>query len=125
MNVLSEYILYVDDERNNLLGFQTLFGKNYKVFTTDSSKRALELIEIYPFKVVITDLHLMETTGIKLAKRINNRFPEMKIMMVTGTIDPEQINSVVETGLFYSIIQMPWNYEELNNIIKGALEPIC
>lgn len=91
-----EKILFVDDEEMLLqLGEMMLSRAGYQVTATNSSRRALELIQAEPerFDLLITDQTMPEMSGQELIGRLREINPAMPTILCTGfsnQIDAEQ-----------------------------------
>ena len=87
-------ILIVDDENIVRPIYKRLLEtEGYTVFESDSGKHALELCEQMPEQTIdllITDVSMPEMNGYQLAKELKGKRPNMKVLYVTGFIDPSQ-----------------------------------
>jgi CheY-like chemotaxis protein len=89
-------ILVVDD----LPDWQTtirglLRDEKYDVQVADSSSRAIELLERNQFDLAVLDMRLDETDednteGLDLAETIQQRWPMVKVIILTGYNTPER-----------------------------------
>jgi len=115
-------ILYVDDERQNLVSFKASFRRLYKIHTAQSGKEALELMRKYPIDLVISDQRMPEMTGVELFEQILAEFPDPIRMVMTGYSDMHAIIDAVNKGKIYYYIAKPWKHEELKLVIDNALD---
>ena len=81
----NETILVLDDEQalrkliqNNL----TQLG--YKVICAKNGNQALELIKENTIDLVISDIVMPEMDGYKFSKLVNNLYPKIKILLISG-----------------------------------------
>lgn len=63
MHKEKDTILYVDDEILNLELFKESFEDKYDVITETSTKKAFNLINQHPVKVIISDLRMPKKQG--------------------------------------------------------------
>jgi CheY-like chemotaxis protein len=67
-----------------------------------TGKNALEVLEALPIDVVISDLSMPEMDGFQFLKRVQTRFPNTKVIIISGDFDqklpaPDQL---LEHGAF-------------------------
>ena len=113
-------ILYVDDEEDNLIVFNSAFRRYYEVHLAGSGKEGLEIMKKNPIQLIITDQRMPEMTGIQFLEKVIPDYPDCIRMILTGFSDIEAIIQAINTGRVYRYITKPWNKEELKiNIDKG------
>ncbi len=116
-------ILYVDDERENLMIFKTTFRRTYKVFTAQSASEGLELLDKHHnIQIVITDQRMPEMTGVEFIEHIVRKSPHIVRMIMTGYSDIEAIIQGVNKGQIYRYITKPWEQGDLKITIDQAFE---
>lgn len=114
------HILYVDDEEDNLVVFNSTFRRDYKVHLASSGKEGFEIMKKFPIQLIITDQRMPEMTGIQFLEKVIPEYPDCIRMILTGFSDIEAIIQAINTGRVYRYITKPWNKEELKiNIDKG------
>ena len=67
-----------------------------------TGKNALEVLEVLPIDVVISDLSMPEMDGFPFLKRVQTRFPNTRVILISGDFDaklpaPDQLK---EHGAF-------------------------
>jgi len=95
-------ILVVDDLpdwRKTLRGM--LVDEGYDVQVADSSARALELLRANHFDLAVLDMRLDEsdednTEGLDLAAKIKQRWPTVKVVIITGYGTPDTLRQALE-----------------------------
>jgi phosphoserine phosphatase RsbU/P len=113
-------ILYVDDEEDNLVVFNSTFRRDYEVHLAKSGMEGLEIMKKHPIHVIITDQRMPEMTGIQFLEKVIPDYPDSIRMILTGFSDIEAIIQAINTGRVYRYITKPWSREELKiNIDKG------
>ncbi len=115
-------ILYVDDDKQNLFLFQSLFGHLYQVFTATSGKEALSILAEHSFQVLFADQRMAEMNGIQLLERIAGQYPDIIRILVTGYSDTDVAIDAINRGSVYRYISKPWNNEEVITTAKNAVE---
>lgn len=115
-------ILYVDDDKQNLFLFQSLFGHLYQVFTATSGKEALSILAERSCQVLFADQRMAEMNGIQLLERITGQYPDIIRILVTGYSDTDVAIDAINRGSVYRYISKPWNNEEIITTAKNAVE---
>ena len=115
-------ILYLDDERDNLIVFNSAFRRDYEVHLAGSGQEGIEILRKHEIKVIITDQRMPEMTGIQFLEKIISDYPYSIRMILTGFSDVEAIIQAINTGRVYRYITKPWNKEELKMNIDKAIE---
>ena len=116
-------ILYVDDERQNLVSFKASFRREYEIFIAGSGDEALQTLKSQPqIAVVISDQRMPGMTGVQLFEKILSVNPDPVRMVMTGYSDMEAIVQAINKGKIYYYISKPWKRDELKVIIENALE---
>jgi len=115
-------ILYVDDEEDNLIVFNSTFRRDYEIHLASSARIGLEILKKHEIHVIITDQRMPEMTGIQFLERIIPDYPDCIRMILTGFSDIEAIIQSINTGRVYRYITKPWSKEELKINIDKALE---
>src|ERR1700722_19169349 len=84
------HLLVVDDDENWRGVCRSIAeDSGMKVFDVGTAEEALEILEISPVDILLTDLRLPGASGLELLKRVARLFPDMAVVMLTqyGTID--------------------------------------
>ncbi|MCK4556776.1 MAG: sigma-54-dependent Fis family transcriptional regulator [Candidatus Aminicenantes bacterium] len=115
-------MLIVDDEKSILDLLTVVFKKEgYKVETSHSGPKALELIEKNDFSVIISDIKLPQLSGMEILRRVKDTKPYIPVIMVTayGTIK-QAVEALKEGAMDYVV--KPFDVEELKIIVSQGLE---
>jgi two-component system, chemotaxis family, chemotaxis protein CheY len=99
-------LLVVDDESDVQFLFQQKFRKEIKsgemqIRYAFNGISALELIESLEDKtdyLILTDINMPEMSGMELLKEIKNRYPELKVIMITAYGDEQNFNMAKKLG---------------------------
>jgi len=116
------HILYVDDEKQNLISFRATFRKNYHIYLAQSGKEAIDILQQQPVDLIISDQRMPGMTGVELFEQILPEFPNPIRMVITGYSDIQSVINAINKGKVYYYITKPWNPDELKLIIDHALE---
>jgi len=115
-------ILVVDDEeiaRRNLE--HVLTKEQYEVVTAIDGADALRKLEAHDFDVVITDLKMASLDGMELLEKVSGRYPDIKVIVVTGFASIASAIEAVKKGAF-DYIAKPFKLDEVRSAVRKALE---
>jgi len=115
-------LLYVDDEKNNLIVFKSTFYKQYKVITASSAPEGLQLMEQNEVDLVISDHRMPEMSGIEFLEKIYHQYPEVPRLVITAYVDVELVIDAINRCGIYQYILKPWDPRELKLTISNALQ---
>lgn len=116
-------ILYVDDEKDNLIVFKSSFRRYYEVFTTTSAHDGLKIIQEHDIAVVLTDQRMPGMTGIEFLKKLPENLQAPRIIL-TGYSDVSTIIEAINSAKVYKYVTKPWDRDKLKMNIDNALEAL-
>jgi signal transduction histidine kinase len=114
-------VLYLDDEQDNLLVFKASFRRFYDVYTAESGKEGLAIVENNDIAVIITDQRMPGMTGVEFLKQLPEELMAIR-MVLTGYSDVASIIEAINSGKVYRYITKPWDRDELKMTIDNAIE---
>lgn len=116
-------ILYVDDEKLNLMIFESYFSEEYEIFTALNGHKGLKLlIENPEIKAVFSDLQMPEMGGVEFIRTAKEKYPEKMYSLVTGfSITSPIIQEAMETKLITKYLRKPISKNKLVEIINEAV----
>ena len=119
----TENILLVeDDEQARRLGMAMLERQGYSVLAAADGRIALELLEKHdgPLHLLLTDVILPGMNGRELAAKIVEKYPELKVLFMSGYTDNViGHHGVLEKGV--NFIQKPFTINALAAKIREVL----
>lgn len=115
-------VLYIDDERNNLLSFQATFRRMYQVFTASSAAEGMGILSKEKVHVIIADQRMPQSTGVEFFQIVRTSHPDPIRILLTGYTDAEAIVDAINKGEIYRYIKKPWDEFELQNAIQNAYD---
>ncbi len=126
-NVELRDILYVDDERSNLIVFDATFEDDFRIHTASSAAaEALEIVEEVPIPVVIADQRMPDMTGVELFALIRRKHPHIQRVILSGYAESDSIISAINEGQVFQFVRKPWQRPELLAVIRRPWKPtIC
>ncbi len=92
-------ILIVDDHQLFIDGIKLVLRNNakYKIVNcATSGKNALDILENEEIDLVILDIKMPEMSGTKLAEIIKEKYPDIKILVVTSYHDSEIVSKIID-----------------------------
>jgi DNA-binding NarL/FixJ family response regulator len=114
-------ILYVDDEKVNLLNFESSFGKDYEILKAETGEEALKIFKKETdIAMVISDQRMPGMSGVDLLEKIYRLNPDPIRMILTGYKDIEDILGAINQGRVYRYILKPWEEKEIRPVLKQA-----
>ncbi|MCM3629468.1 response regulator [Paenibacillus glycanilyticus] len=120
-------LLVVDDETTVRTGLQSYF--NWSSFgieilgEADDGDVAFEMIEREAPDLVLTDVRMPNMDGITLARLINEHYPHVKIIFVSGHDDADYLKSAMKVSAVDYIFK-PVNLEELSAVLKRVVSDL-
>ena len=116
-------VLYVDDDRANLLAFRAIAEPQYRVLTARSGEEALKVLEQQrDVAVLITDQRMPGMSGIDLCERARTSHPDVVRMLVTAYSDLSAAVAAINRGHVSRYLNKPWNADELLATLGDAVE---
>lgn len=113
-------ILLVDDEPEMLYSLKGLLRREFELYTAESGRAALELLQQHPVHVVMTDQRMPEMTGMQLLTRVQATYPDAIRIVFTGYADIKAVvDGINRVGLFRYITK-PWDPDELIEVLHQA-----
>ena len=115
-------ILLVDDEKAITLGLKKfLESKGHKVSTSLRAKEGLEIFRKGRFDLVLSDITIPDMDGIELIKKVKEKDPQAKIIVITGHIQKEKEVKAREAGADEVLIK-PFRNELLYQTITKIVD---
>lgn len=123
-------ILCVDDEKVILdslkIQLKNAFQTNYRYETAESADEAIEIIEELqehnlPILVIVSDWLMPGTKGDEFLIKVNEKYPRIVKIMLTGQADDEAIERAKENANLYKCISKPWDFDQLIKVIESGL----
>ncbi|MBZ5588469.1 MAG: response regulator [Acidobacteriia bacterium] len=116
-----ERILVVEDEdaaRDGLQRFLVELG--YEAVAVSRAEEAMALLDDRPFDALLTDLMLPAMGGGELAKKLQEHWPNLKVLLMSGYTEDEAVSQVDGT-VYACFLQKPFNMATLAKEVRTAL----
>lgn len=123
-------IICVDDEVTVLesleIELQKAFKNQYLYEFAESADEALEVIEELveervKIVVIVSDWLMPGMKGDELLILINQKFPEVTTILLTGQADRDAVERAVNEAKIHACLTKPWNSKQLIEIIRSGL----
>lgn len=113
-------ILVVDDEEDICKIFRKwLSSEGHRVETVLEGRKALSLLGKEPFDVVFLDVVMPGIPGVEVLEKVKEISPEIKVVMITGSLmEEESWDELREKGAS-GIIQKPIALEDINKCLAS------
>lgn len=115
-------ILLVDDELGNLENLIFAFELDYTLLSAPNANEALDIISKENIAVVISDQRMPELTGVELLCKIKEKNPDIVRILITAYSDIEAVIDGINKGDVYRYIRKDLSIDEIETIIKQAIE---
>jgi GAF domain-containing protein/ActR/RegA family two-component response regulator len=119
----NETLLLVEDDYSTREAMRTLLEDyNYTVLTASNGAEALRIYEnkYNDIALVISDLVMPELGGVALFQTLQERWPEVKFLFVTGHPMLEEERAVLEKGNIHWL-QKPFSVQVFNQTVRSIL----
>lgn len=114
-------ILIVDDDKDLLYSFYKEFKDTFTIFTAETAKEGLEILEKENITLFLTDQRMPVMTGVDLLKIARNKYPQIIRMLITAYADIDVVIEAINEGKVYGYISKPWKHEEIVTNIKNGI----
>ncbi|HSZ26353.1 MAG TPA: hybrid sensor histidine kinase/response regulator [Cytophagaceae bacterium] len=117
------YILYIDDEINNLNSFKAKFRMDYSIYLANNVKEAYQILTNNPqIQLIISDQRMPDMLGVDFFESILHKFPEPVRILLTGYSDIASIIDAINKGQVFRYLEKPWNEYEMKMAIENAFQ---
>lgn len=116
-------LIIVDDEFGSAKAMAKFIDYEEFGFTVDgvfsSAEQALEFVEKNSIDMIISDIKMCGMTGIELLKAVNERYPRIRVILVSAYRDFEYAKEAISNNAF-EYITKPVSYSEFTGALKKA-----
>jgi DNA-binding NtrC family response regulator len=122
MNLKKEKILVVDDNDDMLNLVQRILKSfNYLPYKASSVNEAVDVLKNTKIDLLITDLNMPQINGIELLKYVDEHYPQIPKLVVTGFPTVDNALTAMKCGALDYLIK-PFTSEELHKAIMNSFE---
>ncbi len=115
-------ILLIEDEdlsRESLM--RLLKNAGYAVHGAESGEKAMQLLAVDTYDIIVSDLFLPDSNGIEILKKVKGTSPETEVILITGHASAETAVKAMKEGAS-DYITKPLNFDELQIILAKVVE---
>src|SRR3989344_5581582 len=117
-------LLIVDDEVEICDFLKSFFEeRDYEVVTANSGEAALEIVKKIRPQVVLLDIKMPGMNGVRVLEEIKQKFPRIKVIMVTAIETRDKIEECLRLGAD-NYITKPLSLEYLENDVREKIESV-
>jgi len=116
-------LLYVEDEPDSRKMLSEIIGHHYpdvRIFVAENGDAGLESFKRNRPEIVITDINMPITDGIRMATEIKSLVPSTEIIALTAYTSTQHLLQAIEIGISHYILK-PIDMEQIFRVIDKAL----
>jgi putative nucleotidyltransferase with HDIG domain len=116
-------VLFVDDERNDLYGYERAYGStrpDFNLFLANSGAEALDILSKNKIDVIVADLYMPEMDGAELIQIVAEKHPKTVRMITAEHSDHEKVLRSAATT--HQLVHKPCDYDLLRLLIDRACQ---
>jgi signal transduction histidine kinase len=123
MGVTRPTLLVVDDEPEVLRSVHDLLRLEYRVLTCTRGVDALAILDAPgTIHVVMSDQRMPGMTGVEVLRHAKQVRPEATRLLFTAYADVRAVIDAINQGSVFQYITKPWEPEELEAVVRQAVE---
>lgn len=120
-------LVIVDDEkltREGLLKHVRWKNLNiHSIYAVSSGFEALVIMEQNRIDILMTDIKMPRMSGVELATHVREKYPDCKIIFLSGYSDKEYLKSAIQLKV-ENYIDKPMNIAEIENVISQVVNQL-
>lgn len=117
-------VLVVEDERIAMRNLEHVLRKQgYEVLSAASGAKALSLLDAHEVDVVLTDVRLPGSDGMRILARCREAHPDVEVILVTGYGTLEGAVEAMRQGAFYYVAK-PFRLDEVRAVVREAMAKV-
>ncbi len=115
---MGKNILIVDDEQTICINLSKFLSKiGYNVSIASNVKDAKKILDKYNINTIVSDIVMPESDGIELLNYTKKKYPNIKVMLITGFITIELTLKAIK-GKVDAFLEKPISFNELETELK-------
>ena len=118
-----KHLLIVDDEHGSRESLRTIFENKYTLSVTGSADEAGRVLQKQSVDVVLLDLMMPNKDGIAFLKDIQERSPDLPVIMVSASTSVRPVVEAIRVGAC-DYVTKPFDVSEIRRTVDRALESV-
>lgn len=121
---MKQSVLIIDDDATQRVMLDAFLHKkmNLKCYSAENGRKALEVLSNKPnISLVISDIEMPIMDGIETLKNIKQSYPDLPVIMLSGTQDTEQAVEAIKLGAS-DYIKKPYGKERMMITVQNVLK---
>ena len=116
-------LLVEDEDAVRVFSTRALKNKGYNVYEARSGEEAIEVLESHGEEIdlTVTDVVMPQMDGPTLYKHIQDRWPRMKVVFVSGYTE-DRLREQIKSGEVIHFLGKPFSLKQLASKVKELLE---
>ena len=115
-------VLIVDDEKNIRLTLSSALEiLNISADTASTGEEALQKLAAQSFRLMLLDLKLPGMNGLEVLRRVTDRYPDLKVIIMTAYGSIEVAVEAMKTGAM-DFLQKPLDLKVVHNVVSRVLK---
>jgi len=115
-------LLVVDDEPDLVRSVQDLLRFDYRVLGATRATEGLKIMQREQVHIVMSDQRMPEMDGVEFLKRLREQYPDTVRLLFTAYADIKAVIDAINQGNVYRYISKPWEPQELQAVLRQAVE---
>lgn len=115
-------ILYVDDERQNLVAVSYLLEGEFDLVVAQRPEDAIEILTKQDIAVLLTDQRMPGMTGVELCVKARELRPDTVRIIITAHADMHDAIAAINRGQVAKFVTKPFRNEELIETLRMAID---
>lgn len=120
-------VIHVDDEKLILDGLRAMIDWERLGFTVCAQARngreALEAVQRVRPDLIITDISMPQMDGLELIRQVNERWPDVRFIVLSGYSEFEYAQQAMQLGVRYYVLK-PIEEEELEHCLSKTAKEL-
>ncbi len=113
--------MIVDDQFGiRVLLTEILQKDGYQMYQAANGKEALDIQELEEIDIVLLDMKIPGMDGVEILKKMKERQPSIKVVMMTAYGELKMVNEALENGAI-SYMAKPFDIEDVRQVIRHNL----
>lgn len=113
-------ILVVDDELGARQSLEVILEDDYRVLSTESGQKALEVLQREPVDLVLLDVNMPDMDGLEVLRRVREQDEELDVIMISALNLARKAVDSIRLGA-YDYITKPYEPEDILSTVHRAI----